>query len=117
MSKDPKFPARMWHPETGESQACMSAEEVPPGWIDHHPNQVQDPRPAPKPVDNVLPMTRKEIVAALDEAGISYQRNAGVKALYDVLGASLRNFLTEAEVTFDPSADVPTLLKLAKPPE
>lgn len=117
MSKDPNFPAFKWHPETGEQKYCTSAEEVPEGWIDTHPNNVPPKADADKPakvVEPELPMKRKDITKELDAAGVEYPKSATTKALYELLGDTAKNFLTANKVEYAADADVPALLALVK---
>lgn len=116
MSKDPNFPAKKWHPETGESRIFAAPEDVPEGYLDHHPNHKHDTKPDPKPKADVLPMSREDIRKELDAASITYPKNAGTKALYELLGDTLKQFCANNKIDYDPNAAVPDLLKLVKKP-
>ena len=111
------FPAYMWSPE-GEKRVFEKAEDVPEGWLDHHPNHF-DGRKPPPPAKAAAPtpMTRDEIVAALDAGAIPFSKNAGTKALYDQLAAKVVEALKERGIPFDPKADTRVLLGLLPPPE
>jgi hypothetical protein len=111
------FPAYMWSPE-GECRPFDKAEDVPDGWTDHHPNHFDGQKPPP-PVKAAVPtpMTRDEIVAALDAGGIEFGKNTGTKALYDLLTKSVQKVLTDRSIPFDQNADTRVLLGLLPPPE
>lgn len=110
--KDKSFPAMKWHPETGESGIFNSASEVPEGWLDHHPNAKEPIKEKEVVKPTGLPMTKAEIQDALKTGGISAPANASAKSLYDLLVTSLRDHLTEANVTFPETATAPELLAL-----
>jgi len=105
-----RFPGMRWHPETGESQIFQTQEDMPAGWLDYNPTGA-DGLEKPK-ASNPLPMTREEIVAALNQGQITFKKNAGTAALYDQLRDALRKFLTERSITFEQDADGKTLLDL-----
>lgn len=108
-------PTMAWHPETGENQIFNHPSEVPEGWLDTHPSNV---KAAVKQEGNKpLSMTRKEIVAALNDGGLSFDNKAPVKALYAQLTDAVKAVLTEAQVQFDPNADTKDLLALLPKPE
>lgn len=117
MSAAKQQPTMAWHPETGESKIYNHPSEVPEGWLDTHPDNVpKAPKPAPSPVEDKLPMTRKEIVAALTEGGLQFDPKAPVKVLYAQLTDAVKSALTDAGVSFDDAADTKALLeKLPKP--
>jgi hypothetical protein len=79
-TKDPKFPALMWHPETGEASVFNSAEEIPEGYLDKHPKHAGDVKPIVK-----TELSRSEIIAALRERGIEFAPATGTPKLYDLL--------------------------------
>lgn len=112
--KDREYPAMKWHPETGASEIFNSASDVPEGYLDCHPNSVQDNRPPPAPKAGVLPMTKAEMVAALKAGNIEYPANAGAKALYELLDGKLREHLATNNVPVPEGADVRALLTLIK---
>lgn len=117
MSKDPNYPARKWDPVTGESQVFTAPEDVPTGWLDTHPNNVKAADKVEAPVSDALPMTRAEIRAELDQAGIPYPKTAKTEMLYVLLGDSLKQHLTKSGIAYEPDASVPALLELVKPAE
>lgn len=105
-------PQMFWHPDTGESRIFSGSETPPADWLDHHPadeNHAVIARYDP-------PMTRAEIRAALEDAGIAYAKNAKDVTLYDLLLTSLRQHLTMEKIEFPPNAAAPELLKLVAPP-
>jgi len=114
--KDQSYPALKWHPENGECRLFHSEASVPKGWLDQHPRNLKpesvDPA-APAP----LPMTRKEIVDALNNGGISYDPKAKVSVLYDQLTVAVKEALTTADISFDDDADTKELLALLPTPE
>ena len=128
MTKDPNFPAMMFHPETGAATVFKSAGEVPEGYLSFHPKdparkakdaleaaKVVDAKPAPAaPVK--LPLTRKEIVAALEAGGVTFDKDARVDALYEVLTKAVKDALAAAEVEYDPNLDTKALLALLPDP-
>lgn len=110
-------PTMAWHPETGESKIFKHPSEVPEGWLDTHPDNVPKVvKPAAPVADDKLPMTRKEIVAALTDGGLQFDAKAPVKVLYAQLTDAVKSALTDAGVEFDAAADTKALLeKLPKP--
>lgn len=118
---DMAYPAMKWHPETGEARAFTKAGDVPDGWLDTHPNNISVVDKAAannkdvvgKPVP--LPLTRKEMVAALQQGGIAFDPAAKVDVLYAVLTEAVKKFLTDAEIEFDPALDTKALLALVPP--
>ena len=99
------FPSFVWHPETGERKLCKSPEDVPEGYLDHHPANplytdekasVKEPGPAkdPAPADEVGGMSRAEIVAALKEGGVKFTPNTGTPKLAKILEAEVDNALS-----------------------
>lgn len=118
---DPAYPAMMWHPETGENRIFNSADEVPEGWLDTHPNNkdAAEQRKAAAEARNppaTLPLTRAEIVKALGDGGINFNPRAATKALYDQLLGELKKTLTEAGIAYEQEADAKTLLGLLPDP-
>lgn len=96
------FPGMRWHPQTGESRVFDKAEDVPEGWINTHPASLPaEAAPAGADETASLNMTRKEIVAALEEGGIQFNPRHGVKALYALLVENLKKALTEMDVPFN----------------
>lgn len=129
MAKDPNFPAMMFDPETGEGKVFKTAGEVPEGYLPFHPKdparkakdaleaaKVVDAKPADaaKPVQ--LPLTRKEIVAALEAGGVTFDKSARVDALYEVLTKAVKDALAEAKIEYDPNLDTKALLALLPDP-
>jgi hypothetical protein len=133
MPKDPYFPAILWN-KHGHSRLFKGKHEIPAGecWRGTHPNNWAEDKPeqeapavqAEKPADGPaplpakvepaagLPLTREEIVAALDTGGVSYSRNTGTRKLYDLLVTTLKGVLKARGVAFDDAADGKTLLGL-----
>lgn len=125
-------PTMAWNPEKlaeggYESRTFNHPDEVPEGWLDTHPEHPSLKVVAKPPgVINVkgsgaplkappLDMTRKEITAALDQGGVQYDAQAKVADLYPLLTESVKKFLTEAEIEFDPAAGTKALLALLPP--
>src|SRR5581483_9866922 len=112
MTNTKSAPTMAWHPETGENRVFPHPSEVPEGWLDTHPSNASkaaeggDKNPGDK-----LPMTRKEIVAALNDGGISFDKQAKTSALYAQLLDAVKSALTEAGVEFDVNADAKVLLE------
>jgi len=100
----------------GEAKIFHDSDEVPAGWLDDPKKHKAKPEVVQKPED-VLGMTKAEIVAALNEGGIAFQKNASAKTLHDLLRASVITALTEAGTEFDPQADTKALYGLLTPPE
>jgi|SRR6185437_14084595 len=108
------WPSRKYGPN-GQSEIFERAEDVPEGWLD-----------APPPVEEVaavvveppapLGLTRDEIVAALNEGGIEFKKNAGTKSLHDLLRDNVVAALHEKGEAFDVDADTKTLLGLLTAP-
>lgn len=123
---DPNYPARKWHPETGETDVFNAPEDVPEGWLDTHPENAKRLEAAKAPVAKAkpgapaavvepdLPMKRAEIRKELDAAGVEYPKNAPTQVIYNLLGDTAKTFLAANKIEYDPEADVPTLLALVK---
>jgi hypothetical protein len=124
MSKTPGFPAFYYSPD-GEAQIFQAASDVPEGWTTKHPNHQSDvAKPDPKPdlTPNPDKLTRDEIIAALNNGGIAYKKNAGTAALEAQLRESIKAFLTDTgvpELALDASTkELLTLLpKTPEPPK
>lgn len=116
---DPNYPAMKWHPETGEAKTFTSADEVPKGWLDTHPNNLPanpDAGSASVPArPDPLPMSRDAIKKALDDAGITYAKSAKDQTLYDLLVSELRAHLTSQGVAWGKGDDATTLIHLLPP--
>lgn len=110
--KNHEFPAMRWHPITGEMQVFHAAHDVPADWLTYHPASADGQKPAPKVKPNELPMTKEEIVAALESGGIKFKATQGVKALYELLDANLREHLAANKIDIPEGATVPALLSL-----
>lgn len=90
MSDVKKFPGHRWSPD-GEMRVFHTAEDVPEGWADYHP----DSRP-PSVIEAVCAvivaaepkaptLSRQQIIADLQRRGVVFQRNAATTALYGLL--------------------------------
>jgi hypothetical protein len=121
---DRDYPAMKWDPVSGEARTFTKAAEVPEGWLDTHPANVANvAKPAPdnkKVVEAAakaapLPLTRKEMVKALQDGGIAFDPAAKVDVLYAILTEAVKKFLTTAEIEFDPAMDTKALLALVPP--
>lgn len=123
MSKDPNYPAMKWHPQTAENRVFQKAGDVPEGWLDTHPANVdnvskQEVEVTPPAVLKApLDMTRKEIVAALTEGGITFDPASKVVVLYELLTAEVNRVLTEEGIEYDPTAGTKKLLEILPKPE
>lgn len=118
VAKDPAFPARYWNPENGDEHVVAnSSADVPEGWMDHHPanhEKVMKEKAASAPKAAELSMTRDEAKAALDEGGVPYAKNAGHKALLELLDGKLRESLKGADIAFPAEASTKELYELLK---
>ena len=111
------FPAYMWSPE-GEKRVFEKAEDVPEGWLDHHPNHFDGQKPPPPAKAAApTPMTRDEIVAALIAGEIPFSKNAGTRALYDQLTAKVKVALKAHKIHYSDEMDTRKLLELLPPTE
>ena len=123
MTKDPNYPAMMWHPKTCESRVFYQAGDVPKGWINTHPNNLavavnQEAESEAPAADKAAPdMTRKEIVAALTDGGIPFDPASKVVVLHELLITEVKRVLTEAEIEFDAASPTKALLELLPKPE
>lgn len=130
VAKDLNFPAMMFHPETGEGKVFKTAGEVPEGYLSFHPKdparkakdaleaaKVVDAKPAAavaKAVD--IPMTRDEIIAALNSGGIPFDDNAKTRALHNQLRDAVHAALIEAKISYVDNAPTKDLLALLPDP-
>ena len=98
----------------GEAKIFNDSNDVPEGWLDHHPTPAEAAEIAVivPGASAAIPMTREEIIAALEGGGIGYKRNAGTKALYDQLTVKVKEHLVEREIAFPAGADTKALLEL-----
>lgn len=105
-----------WHPVSGESQTFETINEVPEGWLDYHPHgddaKAKSEKPKAAAKSDEVPMTREEIVAALNAGEVKFAPNAGLKSLYTLLVKNLKEHLTILEVKFDETASGPELLEI-----
>ena len=120
--KDQSYPAMKWDPVTKESRVFNKASEVPDGWLDTHPDNLENmPQPVKAPEVQAkavpLPLTRKEMVQALQDGGIPFDPASKVDVLYAILTEAVKKFLTDADIAFDPAADTKVLLGLLPKPE
>lgn len=121
-------PTMAWHPETGKSKVFNHPDEVPVGYVDTHPNNLEPAdrqaaiaklkaEKAAGRVAPAKPLTRKEVVAALTEGGITFDGRADTAALDNVLGDALKAHLAAAEVEYPSDANTRELLALVPKPE
>jgi hypothetical protein len=84
----------LWNAKTGEAQVFADNDTPPAGFIDHHPADVEKGgKPAKDPASPAeKPLTKAEIVAALEAGGVEFDK--GAKA--DVLGKQLHDALVAA---------------------
>lgn len=94
-------PTWMYDPNTGEGRVFTDSADVPKGWLDHVPAASER-----------KPMTRDEIVAALEAGDIKFDHKAKVAELRDLLTDSVVTALEAAKIEHDPKADVRDLLAL-----
>lgn len=109
-----KYPGWRWDPSTGESRVIVTAEDLPDGWLDHHPAHDGPVAAAPAHDDTPAPaiMTRDEITAALTAGGVTFHQSVSTSKLYAKLCEALRNVLTGRNIAFAPDADGRALLAL-----
>lgn len=112
-----KFPGQRWDPASGDTKVFQTAGDVPEGWLDHYPSDEEKSdakSAAPKPAADALPMTRAQVIDYLKAGTVPFQGNAGTKALYDLLVASLKEALAAlpTPVTAPEGADAVALLDL-----
>lgn len=100
----------------GEKAIFERAEDVPEGWFDHEDKHADTGKEPPKSKETPVPLARKEVVAALKEGEIVFDKAASTKALYDLLTEKVKEHLTESGVEFDPDADTKSLLEMLKAP-
>lgn len=84
MPKDRSFPGYRWDAE-GKPHRCETAADVDPAWTDYHPASLAENKPLPPPVVSAIPLTRVQVIAALQDRGIAFQRNGSTQSLYDKL--------------------------------
>lgn len=113
MSDVQKFPGHRWSPD-GEMRVFHTAEDVPEGWTEYHPDSA--PKVERQPATSI-DLTRKEIVEALNAGNIPFVKNAKTEALYAQLTEAVKAHLAETGVEFDPEASVKSLLELTRPAE
>lgn len=107
------FPAMRWHPTTGEWQIFKTADEVPEGWLNHHPeHKTEKEAPPPPQKKSSLDLTRPEIMEALSAGDIEFKQNTGTAALYVLLTEKVKAVLNERNIAFDDSAGTKALLGL-----
>lgn len=106
-------PTVMYGPK-GDSQVFHHSKDVPAGWKDAPASAADETKKTPAP-PATLPMARDAIIAALESGGVEYKKNAGTKALYDQLVASVQAHLTTNKIEFPADATAPELLELLTP--
>lgn len=92
------MPFIRWDPSTGEHRTFERPEEVPPDWLDHHPEDVAF-APVAKPGADA--MSRKETVAALKAGGVPFETKASDEELTLLLTTKLREALDKRGQAFD----------------
>jgi len=103
-----KFPGLRWDAD-GVAHHCETEDDMQPGWADH-PAKAQKVAPDES-------MTRQDIIAALDEGGIVYKKNAPTDALAKQLRVAVLSVLEENDVKYAPNASTKDLLALIPQPE
>jgi hypothetical protein len=97
----------------GESAVFHDSREVPEGWLDDPAKHgATQSKAVGKPS-----LTRKEMVELLEKGGIAHDPRAKVEVLDAVLREAVSKFLTEANISFDPSAETKALVELLPPVE
>jgi hypothetical protein len=113
-----KFPGQRWDPATGETRVFQDAGDVPEGWIDRYPTpeEMAEGKTVAKntAAPDALPLTRAQVTDYLKAGNVPFAGNAGTKALYDLLVASLKEALAAlpTPVTAPEGADAVALLAL-----
>lgn len=108
--KHSKFPGLRWDVE-GNVHHCETEDDVQEGWTDNHPDS------APKAKAAGDSMTRPEIVAALEQGGITFSKNAPTAALAKQLHTAVFTALEEAAIAYEHDMTTKQLLGLLTPPE
>lgn len=73
------FPARMWDPKTKQSKVFDKEEDVPAGWLNHHPSDADTATGEPKQ------LSRPEIMKELARRKIPFDPKATTEQLYNLL--------------------------------
>lgn len=107
-----------WSVETGESKVFKKGEEIPDGWLDHHPNDEEKGGAGPKrdAPEKDPPLERDEVIAALKEGGVNFNEQATTRQLDNALKGALRKALTAAkrEDEFDKDTSTRALLAIVR---
>lgn len=112
-----EFPKMLWDAD-GNVHLCNGPADVDPSWTNYHPNDVEKAAAkAEKAAVVSAVMSRDDIVAALNQGGVEFKKNAPTPALYKQLVAALRSELDQRGVQYPADADAPALLALVAPPE
>lgn len=92
MAEDQVFPGWRYGPN-GQSGIFTTPEEVPEGWTNNHNDWVGgklvDAPASAKPPREVLPLTRKQIIADLSERKLEFDATKPTADLYDQLVAAI----------------------------
>lgn len=109
-----KFPGLRWDAE-GNTHYCATEDDVQPGWTDYHP----DNPPVSATVEKGLgaDMSRAEIIAALEEGGVTFSKNAPTASLAKQLRTAILSELEEQSVKYEPTSSTKDLLALIPAPE
>ncbi len=90
-----------WNPADGEPVTIGDDEEVPEGFLDHHPDDMEKGgAAAPPEVEQEVPLTHEELVTALQNSGTSFNEEADDAALTKQLVGLLHKALKARKVTF-----------------
>lgn len=107
------MPKMRWNPETGESKVFATVEDVPEGWLDHHP---EDPAYADATAEKATPaakgLSKSETIAALKQGGVTHDPKATLPELTELLVTALRGALDAKGVEYTPEATARELLIL-----
>lgn len=98
------MPRILWHFKTGDSIVVGDGEADPDDYLDFHPaDEVKaraaaalNPVPAPPTKDPNAPLTRKEVIAFLNEGGIAFDKENKVEDLTKLLIDAARSALSGA---------------------
>lgn len=108
-----------WDPKTGEAKEFEKGN-VPEGFLDHHPedpaykNKPEAEKPVVPVVEKVKPtLNRKETIAALTHASVTFDEKATAVDLYSLLLTEVKAELVKANIEHDAaSEDAKALLAL-----
>lgn len=107
-----------WDPRTGESQIFDSPEaRDEAGWLDHHPSDEEKGGAgavAQDDVDQDPPLSRNEVIAALNEGKVQFNARATDKQLNSALDRALRKTLSTRNIDYTNKDSTRKLLALVR---